>query len=284
MKKKLLNLVLALTLVVAGTTGIKADVNATEADGLSYSWDVTYTGKSFSSTYDSEAAKLKNAMPGDTITYSAKYINGTSESVDFYMNADVLKSLEETSSGQGGAYTFKITNNDSVIFDSETVGGDVETAVGLNQVSGRQGAYFTLGSVDAGKNGVVKVSITLDPNSQTNDYMAATANLAIKFGAEATTTAQKSKKITKNITKTNTVTKYVPNVVKKSIAKNVVKTLDNGTEVVAIDDADVPLAGDNPRTGDSIVPIVVCGIMFAVGIGLIAWYIVITKRKDKEVA
>lgn len=284
MKKKLLNLVLALTLVVAGMTGIKSEAKAAD-DDLSYSWNVTYDGKSFSSTYNKDAAVIKNVMPGDTVTYSVKYINGTNEATEFYMNADVLKSLEEGSKAEGGAYSFKITNNDSVIFDSELVGGDVKEAVGLNQVSGKQGAYFTLGTVDSGANGEVKVLITLDGNSQTNQYMASIANLEIKFGAESASTAKYSKKEYKKVVKTNSVTKYVPNVQKKSIVKDVVKTLDNGTDVVVIDDDDVPLAaGDNPRTGDSLIPLMICGAMLAVGLSLIIWYAAIMINKKKEVA
>lgn len=297
MKKYLLNLVLALTLVTAGLTTGFSTAAAKEADGLSYNWDVTYNGGSFSSTYNSEAAKIKNAMPGDTITYSVKYINGTSESADFYMNADVVRSLEQTSKGEGGAYSFKITNNDEVIFDSETVGGDVIEAVGLNQVDGKEGAYFALGSVPANGFGTVSVLIALDGKSQTNNYMAATANLDIVFGAEATTTAKYSKTEYKKVTKTGTSYQYVPVTETKTSTMPVVKTLDNGTEVVAIDDSEIPLSGDTktildpntplaagPQTGDSLIPLLICGAMLVIGIGLIGWYIKLMLDKKKEVA
>lgn len=297
MKKNLLNFVLALTLVSAGFMADFSTAAANEADGLSYNWDVTYSGKSFSSTYDSEAAKIKNAMPGDTITYSVKYINGSEESADFYMNADVVKSLEETSKGEGGAYSFKITNNDEVIFDSETVGGDVTEAVGLNQVNGKEGAYFALGSVPVNGSGTVEVLISLDGTSQTNNYMAATANLDIVFGAEATTTAKYSKTVINKITKENKRYEYVPVSETKTTTKQVVKTLDTGTEVVAIDESEIPLSGDTksitdpsvplavgPQTGDSIIPFAICMVMLVVGIGLIGWYIKLMRDKKKEVA
>lgn len=297
MKKNLLNFVLALTLVSAGFMADFSTAAAKEADGLSYNWDVTYSGKSFSSTYDSEAAKIKNAMPGDTITYSVKYINGSEESADFYMNADVVKSLEETSKGEGGAYSFKITNNDEVIFDSETVGGDVTEAVGLNQVNGKEGAYFALGSVPVNGSGTVEVLISLDGTSQTNNYMAATANLDIVFGAEATTTAKYSKTVINKITKENKRYEYVPVSETKTTTKQVVKTLDTGTEVVAIDESEIPLSGDTksitdpsvplavgPQTGDSIIPFAICMVMLVVGIGLIGWYIKLMRDKKKEVA
>ena len=288
MKKGLFNLVLALTLVVAGFTGVKETSKAAESDGLSYSWNVTYNGTAFESNYDINAAKIKNAMPGDTITYSVKYINATAESTDFYMNADVVKSLEDTSGAQGGAYSFKIINNEETLFDSETVGGDADEVVGLNQVSGHEGAYFSLGSIPAGGSGVVTITITLDGNSQTNAYMATQANLNIKFGAEPTESAKYSKTETNKVTKVNTITKNVPVSEKRSIVKKILKTLENGTEVVSIDDSDVPLAGGdnagNPQTGDSILPFAVCGVMFIIGMGLIGCYAVLMLNKKKEVA
>ena len=136
MKKKILNVVLALTLVM-GFNNTAIISNAAE-DSLSYSWDVTYNGKNFTSTYDSSKAAIQNVMPGDTITYTVNYINGTNEATDFYMNADVIKTLEDTSVAEGGAYSFKITNNGETIFDSETVGGDAEEVVGLKQVKGNR--------------------------------------------------------------------------------------------------------------------------------------------------
>ncbi len=288
MKKGILNIVLALSLVVAGMSGTKLGVKAAEAEGPSYNWEVTYTGKAFTSTYDENAAVLKNAMPGDIIIYSVDYINGSEyESADFYMSADVVKSLEDGAKAQGGAYSFRIIKNkdtasEEKLFDSETVGGDATESVGLNQVSGKDGAYFALGSVKKGDRGNVTVEITLDGDSQTNNYMAAKANLNIKFGAEDSSSAKYSKTVKETKTTTSTVNQYVPVSEKKSIVKQVIKTLDNGTEVVSIDESQVPLA--NPQTGDSIIPFAVCLFMFLLGMSLIGFYIKLMMDRKKEVA
>lgn len=281
MKKKIMNVILALTLVM-GFNNIAITTHAAE-DNLSYSWDVTYDGSKFSSTYDSKDAVIKNAMPGDTITYTVNYINASKEDTDFYLNADVVKSLEDKSVAEGGAYSFKITNNGESIFDSETIGGDAEEVVGLKQVNGNEGAYFSLGTVKTGNanKGTVQITIVLDGNSQTNSYMDAAANLEIKFGAEDTESAKRGKTIINK--KVNTITKNVPITTKKSIVKQVLKTLDNGTEIVAIDEDDVPLAiGANPQTGDSAMPLVLCMAMLIVGVGLISWYVVITIKNKKS--
>ena len=280
MKKNKLNIVLALMLVVAGISGTKLTANA-ETEGLS--WSVTYNGSGFTSTYDASNATISDAMPGDTIEYTVEYINGSSEAAVFYMNADVVKTLEEGAEASGGAYSYKITTNtsDTPIFDSETVGGDATAVVGLDQVNGKEGAYFSLGEVAVGKSGKVTVSISLDGNSQTNSYMDTLAEIELKFGAESATSYENSKKIVKTVTKTNTVTKYASYSEKKSIVKKVVKTLDNGTEVVVIDDDDVPLAGDSPLTGDSILPIVFCGILFVVGLMFVIAYFRLVNKKEE---
>ena len=282
MKKTILNLVLALTLVTVGFTGSVLSANA---ESLGTGWSVTYNGKSdvdFTSTYDTDYEAVKGAMPGDTISYTIEYKNNTTESVDFYMNANVLNSLEE--GNVGGAYSYQISNNGSEQFNSVTIGGDATAAVGLKQVSGDDGLYFSLGSIPANGSGKVVVAIKLDGDSQPNIYGDKDAALAFFFKAESTENAEKHKTITKHVTKTNTNTKQVAVSEKKTIVKQIVKTLDNGTELVAIDDSDVPLAGGNPNTGDSIVPMAICSALFVLGMMLIMYSVAMGIIKKKEVA
>ena len=61
MKKKYMNIVLALTLVAAGFIGLKTEALADTLDPVT--WTVTYDGSdSFVSTYDAETAKVTGAM------------------------------------------------------------------------------------------------------------------------------------------------------------------------------------------------------------------------------
>ncbi len=271
MKRLYLNMVLALTLVATSFTANKIDAQA-ETAGIG--WEVTYDGSKITSSYDAANCKISNVMPGDTIEYTVQYNNASGAEANFYMNADVVKSLEKGSEATGGAYSYKITQsgNEIPLFDSETVGGDADAAiakVGLDQVNGNEGSYFSLGSLADKASGSVTVSITLDGNSQTNAYMATLAELEIKFGAEPTSSAREG----------DTVEKH------NSVVKRVVNTLDGGTEVVIIDDDTIPLAGgDNPLTGDSIMPLVICGAFLFFGLILIVWYFVMTRNKKEEVA
>ena len=270
MKKLHLNTVLALMVMTAGFAfaGTTAHAETLKVDP----WDVTYTGSSMKSNYDPSKATISSTMPGDTIQYSVNYVNGSGSDATFYMSSDVVKTLEEGSEATGGAYSYKITytGSDQPLFDSETIGGDesVSDIIGLNQVNGNQGSYFSLGSVPAGESGTVTVTVTLDGNSQTNKYMSTLAELEIKFGAEPTDTAHKGDSVERHNT----------------VVRNVVNTLDGGTEVVIIDDEDIPLDGGNPLTGDSILPLLMCAVAFVVGLMMIIWYFILTRKQKEEVA
>ena len=289
MKKKILNIALALAVAIAGFTSFNMEANA-ETEKVE--WTVTYNGKSFDSTYSADKAKLTNAMPGDTIEFIVDYVNGTSENADFYMSADIIKSLEEGADATGGAYSYKIISSESAepIFDSETVGGDATDVIGLDQVDSGEGAYFALGTLAAGDSGKVTISIALDGNSQNNAYMATLAQLEIKFGAEPSSEAVqdiiKEETVTKTETKVNTVTEHGSG----TIVKRVTNTVGGGTPVVIINDDAVPLdggtaiSGANPRTGDSIIPLVACGTALLIGLLLIVWYFRMTKEQKEEVA
>ena len=289
MKKNYLNIALALAVAIAGFTGFSIDANA-ETEKVE--WSVTYNGSGFDSTYSADKASLSNAMPGDTIEFSVDYINGTDGDANFYMSADVLKSLEEGADATGGAYSYKIisSNFEKPIFDSETVGGDAEDVIGLAQVSSGEGAYFSLGTLSAGKSGTVTVSIALDGNSQDNAYMSTLAQLEIRFGAEPTADLEENKTIYETITKTNSIVNKIVNHDKQTIVKQVAKTLGDGTQIVIIDEDKVPtsgstvIGGGNPRTGDSIVPLMACGFALVIGLLLILWYFKMTKDEKEEVA
>lgn len=311
MKKGILNIVLALTLVTAGLTAGKTDSFAAGAQTHNTGWEVTYNGKSnvdFSSNKDEVYNEIAGVMPGDTITYTIKYTNNDPNTdaskakvpgAEFYMNANVVDTLE-AGRDKGGAYSYVIKNNGITLVDSQTVGGETGTDknnTGLAQVCGEDGTYFSLGVLNYEASGTVTVSITLDGDSQTNMYGGKDAGLEFFFRAEPMTIVEKNKTIIKTITRTDTVTENIPITETRRITKHVKKTLDNGTQIVQIDDSGVPLAGDNsikikdsevplanPRTGDSMLPIIICGVMFLIGIGLIGWYIKIMKDKKKEVA
>ena len=269
MKKIYLNMDLALT--VAVTTMFSAGIVA-KAETQSKAWEVHYTGKEMTSTYRKDNSIIENTMPGDTIVYSVDYYNDSDSPIEFFMSTDVIKTLEEGSKASGGAYSYKVTNtgSDVPIYDSATVGGeageDADAVRGLLQLNGQKdGTYFSLGTLNANEKGQVAIAIVLDGNSQNNNYMSTLGSLEIKFGAE----------------QTNPVENKIVN--HNTAVKKVVQTLSGGTNIVVIDEDKLPTTG-NPRTGDSILPILICSVALILGVLLIIMYFKMENDKTKEVA
>ena len=139
---------------------------------------------------------------------------------------------------------------------------------GLNQVKNGN-AFVSVGTLESNQTGRVKLEVKLDGNSQDNSYMEKLAQLSIQFATTPKTDFDpQNKTIEKKIHKT----------------RQVVYTIPGGSEIVYIDDDEVPLDGGfNPKTGDSILPLLVCAIALVVGIGFIALYFIIEKKSNREV-
>ncbi len=270
MKKKILNTVLALSVAVLGLMATGLDAQAATQQ---LAWDVNYTGSKMESSYDASKNTFVQMMPGDTAIYQVTYKNTSNKTADFYMDSSVIASLEDTSIGgkasdaAGGAYSYAINysidGKTTSIYDSKTVGGDqgTNTLEGLNQVQTKdQNAYVYVGQLAAGKSGVVTIQVDLDGNTQDNSYMERLATLDIKFAVED----------------------VAVNVNHTSDTKKVVYTLPGGTEVVTITVPATPTSGGNPKTGDSILPIVLCTAGLCLGLILIIAYFTMTGKQRKE--
>ncbi len=270
MNKKYLNIALALTVTLAGVFASNLQANA---ETSTIEWDETYNGTGFTSTFESDKDTISGAMPGDTISFDVNYKNGSTKTSQFYLSTDVIKTLEEkdgeSTGASGGAYTYVITStigdDTQILFDSKLVGGDYEDVVGLNQVDSQENEFLVLGELKSGESGVLKVEIVLDGNTQDNSYMSQLATLSLQLGALPTDLL--NEKITRTVT--NTVTKT-----------NTVRGKGKITTVTIPSDQ-VPLSGGNPQTGDSILPLIICGLALLVGMMFIFWYFRLSKREQE---
>ena len=276
MKKKIINIVLALAVAAAGLMATNiTSFASTQTTG----WDVSYDGNGLSSNYDVNKSTITSVMPGDTVVFEVNYKNDSSAAADFYLSTDIITSLEEknadgsAASISGGAYSYTISyildGATNTLYDSTTVGGDNTTVIGLKQVQGNldsnQNTFFSVGRVTNGKAGTVVIEIKLDGNSQDNAYMQKLAELDVKFGVEAVSTA------------------VAENVVTTTETKSVVYTIPGGTEVVVLEEPAIPLA-NNPITGDAVLPIFICGSMLILGLLLIVFYFWLSKKQREKVA
>ncbi|SDH95496.1 conserved repeat domain-containing protein [Pseudobutyrivibrio sp. 49] len=289
MKIKYLNIVLALSLAVAGLMTPVLNVEAKNHPAVE--WTVTFDsneklGSDYSTSALEAAKRILKVMPGDTVTYQATYKNASNASADFYLATDIVDSLEDGKDASGGAYTFQLYytqgGNTTYLYNDDTVGGESDV-VGLHQVKelnqtslgNDEKTYYKLGTLSNGGDGTVFLKITLDGNSQDSLYMDAVANIDLVFGAEKTPTTPPEIK---------TVTKYVTN----TKTNRVVSKVPGGSEIVVIRDPSMPLAGGgsgNPRTGDEILPVIACTVGLVLGILIILCYFSMEmKQRRKEVA
>ena len=192
MKKALLSLFLVCLLV----GGISLPVRADTFYGNS-GWRVAFTSqKKMDSNF--RTADLDEAVsgmqPGDNIIFTMALQNDYSESTDWWMTNEVLHSLEDSSANSrthGGAYTYNLTYTDKtgerfVLFDSETVGGEVISAAGegLHEATDAMEEYFYLDTLTTGDRGTIRLEVALDGETQGNDYQDTLADLQMNFAVE----------------------------------------------------------------------------------------------------
>lgn len=157
----------------------------------SMNWNVTYSAdKQMSSNYDEAVVseKLSNLQPGDSFTMTFTLRNQYGESTDWYMASEAVKTLEEASSASDGAYTYKLLFNDTVIYSSDTVGGD--GANGFEEIGSATGQWFFLGKIDSAATGTVKLEMELDGETQGNSYMNTLGTLNVVFAVEDSVTGE----------------------------------------------------------------------------------------------
>lgn len=157
----------------------------------SMNWTVTYSSdKQMSSNYDQTAVdeKLSNLQPGDSFTMTFSLRNQYSDSTDWYMASEAVKTLEEASNASDGAYTYKLLFDDSVVYSSDTVGGD--GANGFEEIGSATGQWFFLGKIGSAEVGTVKLEMELDGETQGNSYMNKFGTLNVVFAVEDSATGE----------------------------------------------------------------------------------------------
>jgi len=204
MKKKIFGLVLTMLLIAAFSMSAFAE----EQTGGS-GWAVTYDGNAMNSNFTS--ANINDAIlglqPGDTVTLSIALSNTSGSSTDWYMQNSVLKSLEDSKSvAEGGAYTYVLSytkpdGTSTVIYSSDNVGGENATdpEVGLHQATDTLKDYFYLDELQSGASGSISLKVTLEGETQGNNYMDTLAKLQMKFAVEPVVSVTNTKTVLKTV-------------------------------------------------------------------------------------
>ncbi len=200
MKRSLSIIVLILALAVS--FGGRAYADAQHFTGAS-DWETKVVYDAASDKYSVEdnfdvesfSDALSGLQPGDDITLNIAVRNACGKTVNWYLQTEILKSLEDSSEASGGAYVYKLTyvgsdGAEQKLYDSKTVGGEMgsdageNAPVGLNEVDSALSEYMYLERMEAGKEGAVTLYIELDGETQSNNYQSTIANLRMRFATE----------------------------------------------------------------------------------------------------
>ncbi len=192
MKKKVLCLAMALVMLAGGSLTAHAE-ELKGQDG----WRAEFNGKKIVSNFDSGtlADEAGNVQPGDSITLKVEIKNSDTGSADWYMTNEAIQSLEDAADvAKGGAYSYRLAytgpkGQEIEIYNSENVGGESTTGKleGLHQATNTLNDYFYLDRLEPGKSGTVTLKVTVEGETQNNDYQKTLAKLQMTFAVEKVT-------------------------------------------------------------------------------------------------
>ena len=161
-------------------------------------WNVTFNSDNemASSFKTSDINDVVSGMqPGDNVIITLSLKNDNQTATDWYMKNEVLYSLEDRSANgqtKGGAYTYRLSyrsnqgGEETVLFDSDTVGGEDVSAAGegLKEATSSLKEYFCLDTLSQSQSGVITLEVALDGETQGNDYQDTLADLQMEFAVE----------------------------------------------------------------------------------------------------
>ena len=219
MKKKLLILSFALCLILS------FHISAFAAEDSS-DWYAHFTAQG---RMDDNFSKkdindvFAHLQPGDERTFTVTIRNDHKDSTDWYMENEIIKTLEQATAaakatGTGG-YTYLLKYNDREIFNSETVGG--EGSEGLHGATDNLEEWFYLDSLKNGDKGTVTLTVGLDGETQGNAYQDTLAQVALRFAVELNetpTTPNTPPTPSNNIVKTGDETQLSPMIIMAGIS------------------------------------------------------------------
>ena len=172
---------------------VPADIHAETYSGGS-GWKVDFNGEDLSSTFKS--SDINDAMyklqPGDTVNIELDLKNTSEYETEWYMTNEVLQSLEDSQSvANGGAYTYVLVywnpeGGRETIYNSESVGGENTSGAGegLHQATDTLEDFFYVDYLAPGEAGKITLTVSLDGETQGNDYQDTMAKLQMNFAVE----------------------------------------------------------------------------------------------------
>ncbi|MBR2696663.1 MAG: LPXTG cell wall anchor domain-containing protein [Parasporobacterium sp.] len=132
--------------------------------------------------------------PGDTATFTINLRNDNKETADFWMDRRTIESLEVWGGNPlmtGGGYSYELSyvgpGGERLLFSTMNIDGEnfnhgVTPDIITKKID--RESYVYLDTYATGQGGQLILKISLDGESQGNDYQDTGANLAISFAVE----------------------------------------------------------------------------------------------------
>jgi hypothetical protein len=162
-------------------------------DGGTYSFDGSKISNSKAASDIDKA--ISNLQPGDSMTFTFTYKNDSDVSTEWYLENQVVTTLEEQGAVNGG-YTYELINNGKkegtvTIFSSKAVAGqnsenpDTKDP-GLKSATNATQDWLYIDTLAAGQSGTTTLTVALDGESQANIYENKNGRLRIAYAVEKT--------------------------------------------------------------------------------------------------
>ena len=211
--KKLYNIIPVLTIAMTLILGasLSAMAVSTEHEGK-----CVYNGSKIESSFSSStiAKAVENLQPGDDVTFTVTYTNGSDDDTDWYMENSIVQTLEKTSakkkvSGTGkaenGGYTYELIHFDKngkkeVLFSNDEVGGESKVPdlkksgnelEGLEPATNALDDWFFIQTLSKNESGTVVLHVAFDGETEVNDYMDTDGELNLRFAVEKVAKSEK---------------------------------------------------------------------------------------------
>lgn len=190
MRKIKLFTILLLSFMI--TLGMSQAVFAesTSVPGGTYIYDGNQITDNAGGMDDEDLDKLPKMEPGDDLTIVFTYTNDSNDTTYWYLDNEILRTLEEASDASGGGYTYRLADGDNVIFDSDLVGGEdtpsgVEEGLkGVTNAVDPDDPWFYIRELGAHKSGTTTLYVALDGESQVNSYEETKGKLRVNYAVD----------------------------------------------------------------------------------------------------
>ena len=163
------------------------------AQDSTFKGSCSYDGEEITSDFSTEdfAATVSGMEPGDTVDMKITYTNDSEARTEWYMENEVLETLEEAKDqAKNGGYTYILENigpdkTVTTLFDN-SIGGENESVdlEGLKQATNATQEYFFIQELKKGETATTHLHVEFDGETEVNDYMDTSGKLMLSYAVE----------------------------------------------------------------------------------------------------